>query len=219
MFRRHPKIMGMALAGCLLLPDGPAKAHPHAWIDVTVEVLFDGASRVKGLRETWLFDEDYTVFATEGFDRNHDGKPDPDKLAALLRENMRNLEEYRYFTRVKNDGVDVSYGKIREMSSHMAGNRLEMTFVLPLAEPVDAASHVLIYAIYDPTYYIEMLHAGGRKGIRLINAREGCRGELGQPDPAPEAVSLAAALDRTQSAGDGLGALFAEEVIVRCDAP
>jgi ABC-type uncharacterized transport system substrate-binding protein len=43
-----------------------------------------------------------------------------------------------------------------------------------------------------------------------------CALELEEPNPNPEMVSFAASLDQTESAGDGLGAFFAEQVYLRC---
>ena len=44
-----------------------------------------------------------------------------------------------------------------------------------------------------------------------------CSGEIRQPNPTLDQVSLAASLDQTETASDGLGALFAETVLVHCD--
>ncbi len=73
-------------------------AHPHAWIDVWVEVIFDSTGAITGLRETWLFDDFYSVYATEGMDLNKDGQPDKAPMEKLVRENIESLSEYDYFT-------------------------------------------------------------------------------------------------------------------------
>lgn len=192
----------------------PAAAHPHAWIDVRVDVLFE-SGRIVGLRQTWLFDEYYTAFATEGFDRDRDGKPDRDQLDALLAENLRNLADYDTFTSVTAAGQRVAVAAPVEASSRMVGSRLEMTFLLPLKSPA-RTDGVVEYAIFDPTYYIEMLHADAPDAVWLVGAPEGCRHEIVAPSPSIETVTLAQALDRTQKGGDGLGAQFAERVEIRC---
>lgn len=205
------------LAAIAALLPVAAAAHPHGWVDVRVEVLFDGQGRVAGLRETWLFDDYYSAYAVEGMDEDGDGAPDPARLRALLKENMTNLAEYDYFTRVTVDDGNLAFGEPGGMSSHMEGNRLEMTFELPLAEPQRPPAGGLVYAVYDPTYYIEMLHAESDDAIRLIGAPTGCGASLEEPNPSLETVTLAASLDRMQTATDGLGALFAQRVTVRCD--
>jgi len=52
--------------------------------------------------------------------------------------------------------------------------------------------------------------------VTLADAPTGCAFELKQPDPDPEQVVLAASLDKTQTAGNGLGGYFAEEVFLTC---
>ncbi|MEW5726495.1 MAG: DUF1007 family protein [Pseudomonadota bacterium] len=209
---RLSRLFAVCLFGLAPLP---AAAHPHAWIDLRVEVLFDPAGRVTALRQTWLFDEYYTAFATEGFDKNRDGQPDRDKLDALLAENLGNLAQYDTFTRVRAGGGAVAVGKPGEASSRMVGNRLEMTFSLPLKAPV-AVGEGIDYAVFDPTFYIEILHAEKGEQVRLVGAPASCAHEVVAPSPSIETVALAQGLDRTQSAGDGLGAHFAEWVEIRC---
>lgn len=191
-------------------------AHPHAWIDLTVKVLFDKKARVIGLRQTWLFDPAYTVFATEGLDSDGDGVPDKDKLKVLLRENMRNLKAHRYFTDVRFGSERIAFSAVTDKSSRMVGKRLEMTFTLPFQAPAEASKIPIVYAIYDPSYYIEMVHAETAAPVALVDAPDLCRYRLVPSNPNPEVVSLAASLDRTQTAGDGLGRLFAESVAIEC---
>src|SRR5271155_3856783 len=151
--------------------------HPHVWIDLRVEIDFDKAERIAGLRETWLLDEDYTAYVTKGF-TGPDGRIGDDKLAALLQENMKHLADFSYFTKVTADKVPVGFGKAVEMSSHLSGKQLEMTFLLPFADPVIARGHQVVYAVYDPTYYIEVLHQNKDKSIRLVGAPPDCHARL-----------------------------------------
>lgn len=195
---------------------GPAAAHPHGWIDVRVELQFDAAGALVSLRESWLFDELYTAYATEGMDGDGDGRPDPAQLTALLEINLANLAEYDFFTRATLDGREVAFAPPQAAVSAMRGERLEMRFLLPLAEPVEIGSAAFAYRVYDPTYYVEMLHAEQEDAVRLLAAPPGCLWRLEPANPSLETVSLAAALDRNESAGDGLGALFAETVTVTC---
>jgi len=212
------------LAGALLVALGlalgtaaPARAHPHAWIDLAVEVVFDAEGRVVALRQTWLFDDFYSAYATEGFKRDRAGNPDPAALAQLVATHLTNLADHGYFTRVTTDAGVVALGVPGEASARMRGRRLETRFTLPLTEPVAPTGGGITYSIYDPTYYIDLLHARDPGAIRLADAPAACRQRLVAPNPSFEAVSLAAAADRTQSLGEGIGALFAESVVIACD--
>lgn len=202
-------IAGAALA---LLMASPALAHPHAWIDTSEEVVFDAQGRVVAIRERWLFDEFYTA-ATVKFS----GKGN--NVAALIDKIMHNLSEWNYFTRVYLDGHEVKLGNPLTQAGEMDGHRLVMTFEVPLEKPVAPDKAVLTYAVYDPTYYIEMLHAEISHPVTLSGgAPTGCTARVVQPNPDPKAVARAAALDQTQSGGNGLGVNFAETVEIRCAA-
>ena len=193
-----------------------AQAHPHAWIDVSVTVLFDAAGQITGLRQTWLFDEFYTLYSLEGLDEDGDGTPDPHLVLDLISENLKNLKDYGYFTDVRADKHRVTITQVRDPGATVRDGRLEMQFTADLEAPLDPATQSITYAIYDPTYYIEMLHAEDGVPIDLNGAPADCTYSLRPPTPTAETIAFAASLDRTQSGGDTLGTVFAERVTLKC---
>lgn len=176
-----------------------------------MEVLFDGAGKIVALRETWLFDEFYTADTVQRGERK--------KMERLTSRILLNLKDYGYFTRVQAAGRTILLLPPGESSARMEGNRLAMSFVAPLTEPVAVTEVPLIYAVFDPTYFIEMLHAERKDSIRLVDAPKDCRARLSPAKPDPKAVAAAYALDRTQNGASDLGAQFAEKVEIRCDPP
>ena len=204
------------LAGIMLLAAAatPAEAHPHAWIDVKVKVLFDKQQRIYALEETWIFDPLYTAFSLEGVKRGKDGAPDQKALDALMHVNMNNVKAYDYMTEVVSGDAKSKFSGVRDIKSSETDKRLLLTFTLLLATPVDTRKGPVEYAIFDPTYYIEMLHAEGGGAIVLSGADASCTYRLIPPNPNPDAIGLAASLDRTQSSGNGLGRFFAEHVVI-----
>lgn len=211
--------LGLLALAWALLGAPPAGAHPHAWIDLKSNVLFNDDGQVTGLRVHWLFDEFYTFYAIEEFDQDGDGQPDEDNLWKLAVVNLESLAEYGYFTFIKVDGVAPATGQVTEYDTFMDGERLVLIFTVDLLVPADPRSHQVTYAVYDPTYYIEITHAARSEDpIRFEGAApEGCSFELRYPDPDEDILFFAATLDQTQSAGDGLGVYFAEEVAVLCE--
>lgn len=196
----------------------PAGAHPHAWIDVEVQVRFDSSARVQGLRMTWLFDEMYSAYITQGLVFSGAGRADSGQTARILQVIMKNLARFHYMTRVEAGTKAVKFGAPDEAAIDFKGRRLQLTFTLPLAPPLPPSETPVSYSVYDPSYYIEMLHAENQEAIRLVNAPADCRYTLIPPRPDPARVEQAAALDRSQSGGDGLGEFFAERVTIRCAA-
>lgn len=215
MIRRVAAFLLTVIVPCLW--HAQSEAHPHAWIDIKVIVLFNASGEATGLAETWIFDELYTAFTTEGFDSDGDGTPDANKLAELLTININALADHHYFTRVKQGPERISLRNAEDAASKMEDNRLVMTFSVPFEAPVSPHGQPLRYAVFDPTYYAEVLHAEEPGAIRLSGAPASCSHQLERADPDPEMVALAYTLDQTEGAGDGLGEHFAEWVTVHCD--
>ena len=192
------------------------EAHPHAWIEVSVEIVFDEQKRMTAMRETWVFDYGYTVYAlaTAGA-KDFENVPQTflDKLTA---ENLMQLQQYNYFTVIRKDQSVVDATLIPETATSLRDDRVQMSFTLALDEPIDVAKHHVTYAIFDPSYYIEMLHEEREDAIVLLGAAPACHYSLNAPNPSAEAVGLAAALDQAATAEEGFGALFAERVQIIC---
>ncbi len=55
-----------ALAATLLLPAASANAHPHVWITMRSDVVFNDKGEVAGIAVEWTFDDGYTQMALDG---------------------------------------------------------------------------------------------------------------------------------------------------------
>ena len=199
----------------VLLGAVPALGHPHAWIDITSALRFDAEGRVTAIVEEWLFDPLYSAFVTDGIDQDADTLQK--ELGALARTNLDNLREYDYFTDVRLGGKRVAVGEVERFETAMHDGRLWMRFTVPLAAPADVRSEWLGYAIYDPTYFVEMLHIKGFEIALTPPDGLACETELTPPSPSAETRRFAFALDRTEEAPDSLGVHFAEWVTVKCE--
>lgn len=213
---RLPKILASMLVLLLCLTPVPSKAHPHAWIDVTVKVLLDDDGRVRALHQTWLFDDFYSLFVMEGALEIGGGKISQPALESLLAENMKNLAEYDYFTKISSGENSLSMSPPINATTQVIDKRLEMAFEIPLADPVSVNDIPLTYAIYDPTYYIEMVHIESDQAVTFNKASTSCVANITQPQPDPEKLLYANSLDQSEKGFDGLGRFFAEVVTVTC---
>lgn len=201
------------LAGALV-GGGNALAHPHAWIDLRTRVVMNDEGHVAALELDWLFDDFYTAFIAEEF--AEEGRPASEYLPEVANTNLANLAEYHYFTDVRLDGERLPLGEVTRAETGLRDKRLWLRFEVPLVEPVDPESGRLTFAVYDPTYYIEILYLEGEFVAFSGPGVNSCFGRIIPPNPSFEAIARASALDRTQSGGDGLGELFAETVVVEC---
>nr|WP_293958698.1 DUF1007 family protein [Sneathiella sp.] len=185
-------------------------------MDMTIEILFNEAGMVTGLRQTWLFDDYYSAFATEGMDLDGDGKPDPEKLEEIMKVNMEHLNEYGYFTKARDGKNVLGLMPLTDKSTRMLDNRLEMSFTTPFEKPVSPEGSNFSYAIFDPTYYVDMLHAETENPVILSGSPAGCSYKIMPPNPDPSVVAQAAMLDASMQGETGLGSFFAERVRLTC---
>lgn len=207
-------LIGLALTLGVALIAREAAAHPHVWIDLRTTMVMDEQGRVAAVGQEWLFDPIYSAYVTGGLDPASDeGRK---ALDDLLDESMSNLREYDYFMRVRSDGERQTLEDVRDFTAEIKGDRLIYRFTVPLAVPLDPRTHDLDVAMFDPTYYIEMLHLEGDVVAFQGPAPSGCGGRIIQPAPDMNAVALAQSLDKNATADDTLGAQFAETVIISC---
>lgn len=191
-----------------------ALSHPHAWIDLRSRVLLNEQGQVYALELAWLFDDYYTVLVAEELGTGE--QPTEDYLNGIAKRNLTNLREYDYFTAITYDGERQSVGEVTSYETEVHAGRLWMRFEVPLETPLDPRAGEVTFSVYDPTYWIEIVHLEAEPILFSGAGAESCLGEIVQPNPTMEQVSLASALDVDESAGDGLGQLFAETVAVSC---
>lgn len=100
---------GLAVTGSTVQQ---AMAHPHIWVKVRSEVLFENGS-VVGFKHAWTFDEYYTIMAIDGLDANKDGVYTREELAELAKVNIEALKDFGYFTfpRLKEQALPVGLPK------------------------------------------------------------------------------------------------------------
>jgi ABC-type uncharacterized transport system substrate-binding protein len=203
---------GLLLA-CLLSP-ASASAHPHAWIDLDSRLIFDDQGRLEAVELGWLFDEFYTAFIAEEFVAA--GIEPSVFLEQVAAENLANLRDYDYFTALKQDGAALDLADVSRFETTIKGERLWLAFQIPLAEPADPAAGAITLAVYDPTYYIEVLYHEGVSPVLDGVDGESCTVFVMPPTPTPEQIAMAFALDMTQTGETGLGRHFAEIATIEC---
>ncbi|MBE7635890.1 DUF1007 family protein [Sneathiella sp. P13V-1] len=194
----------------------PVSAHPHAWIDLKTTPLFNDKGEIIGLKQLWLFDDFYSAYILQTLPKADDGLYEQKAIDELAKMNLQNLEEYKYFTVIKGGEKPLEHDAVTNYRSYVEGSRLAMEFDLPLKTPVDPKKVPVEYLVYDPIYYIEILHAKLDDAITLPKAGP-CTYSLIPPSPAREQSLAAANLDRDDTAEYGFGVYFAEIVSLTCE--
>lgn len=141
----------MALGGA-----APAFAHPHVWIAMRSDVVFNAKGEVSGIAVEWTFDDGYAQVALDGLDTNGDGVYSQSELEPLTQENLSSLKDYNYFIVPRVNGQVVPMAEPIDPGQIFSNGKLELHFTVPLATPVDPHKAEFHYKVYDPEFYIAL---------------------------------------------------------------
>ena len=189
-------------------------AHPHMWIDLKTDVIFEDTDKIVAIYQEWLFDDFYSTALLEDAAKHPDGSEQGlhEEISAIL----SGLHSWNYFTQITVDTTEITAKKVQHFETEVRENRVWVSFTTYLETPVLARTQNFSYSIFDPTYYIEMYHFDeaviGFRG----DTPTGCRSEIRQPDPSSEAISLSQSPVLDTQPDVSIGQLFAEIVTVSC---
>jgi ABC-type uncharacterized transport system substrate-binding protein len=190
----HVAIGVTALAAGALMAPGRVAAHPHVWISVVAELLYNPEGSITGVRQVWTFDEMFSTFATRGIEQKTQGAFSREELGPLTQTYMDGLRDFGYFTFVRLDGErqnEVFAGPADYFSDYdPKRGAITLNFMLPLKSPAPAKS--LEVLIYDPQLYFYLSFARFDP-VHLIGAPAQCRPlvKTSADDAAPAPGSIA----------------------------
>lgn len=194
-----------------------ADAHPHVWVSVKTEILYTDDGKISGFGYQWTFDEFYSSFATQGLDKNGDGKFDKAELEELAKVNVTSLSEFDYFTFPKKGEVALERGEPKDYWLEHKDGVLTLHFTLPLKENYDVESAPLSLAVYDPTYYIAFDFAKETPVVQSKNAPANCVAKLVSPEgDEQQTASLTEAFMSDANNAFSVATSMAQDVVVSC---
>lgn len=202
----------IAIAAGIVLHARAAHAHPHVWIKVASEIVYDADGAITGIRHAWAFDDMFTTYALQGIRAKTGGAYSREELDPLARTNIKSLKNADYFTSVAVDGKEQKLADPIDYYFEYANEALVLHFTLPLQTP--AKSKQLALEIFDPDYFIEFA-LQEREPVRMVGAPAGCTMTIHSPTDDESAEKL----KRQNSSGNAnssLGAAFADQIRVDC---
>lgn len=180
-----------------------AVAHPHMWIDVEVQPVQNAEGQIRALRQKWLFDPFSSALLTEEMVQAADDAQRQQLWQALQNDIRRTLSEEGLYTFPRGD-----FAPPEQLQLHFAHDELWLEAELPLLLPTQQ----LRYQIYEPEYYVEILHSAAQQ--RQVG---NCRLTLQAAEPDEEKLLEAAALDKNAKGDPNLGRFFAETAEWDCE--
>lgn len=202
----------------LALPSA-AWAHPHVFVDASAGLVFDAEGRLSGLRIVWLYDAFSTLnlYVQLDLDTDGDGALDESDLAKIAEGETDWAPDYPGDTYLFQDAAPVALGHPEHGAARMIGDRVEVSFDLPLAEPLPVAGHVTSLKLYDPAYFYAY---SLQQVLDPTNLPAGCRPRLipFQPSAVDEATRQQLAALSIEQLPDNpeIGARFADELRLAC---
>jgi ABC-type uncharacterized transport system substrate-binding protein len=172
--------IGCAIAFAIAMPVA-AMAHPHVFVNAKTEILFDAQGRMTHVRHVWQFDPAFSAFATQGLDKNGDGKLSERELAPLAKVNVDSLKEYRFFTWLTVGKQQVKFKFPDKYFLRMYDGLLTLFYQLPLARPT-APGPKMTLEVYDPEYFVAFTFVKDEP-IVLYHAPAGCAAQYHPPHP------------------------------------
>jgi nickel/cobalt transporter (NicO) family protein len=163
----------------VLVGAGAALAHPHIFIDAKAVLVFDDSGRLTAIRNSWTFDEAFSVWQIQGLDLDGDGITTSAEMQELADENLVGLAEYGFYTSAGEADEQLAFTSGQDGLFVYADNRSTLSFSAVLAQP-HAIQRALEISIADPEYYVAIT-LRDIDDVTLENAPAGCIARLEPP--------------------------------------
>jgi ABC-type uncharacterized transport system substrate-binding protein len=134
------------------LVSSPAMAHPHVFVDYAVTLVVSGDT-LAGVRLTWTFDDLFSGFILQEFDKDRNGVLSTSEVQRIEAKHGPELHRVAYYTTVNVNGTRVPAPAAREFHARAAKGIVTYEFTLPLGVSL-ASTTAIDVLVDDPVYYI-----------------------------------------------------------------
>jgi ABC-type uncharacterized transport system substrate-binding protein len=213
-FLKYTPLMLMAIPSL-------ANAHPHVWVEMRTDVVFNAAGLIEGVNVEWTFDDVYAAEALDGMDANGDGEYTQDELIPLTKENLEALKDYGYFTYMRAGGQLLPAAPPANEGQTYNGSKLQLHFKVPLQAPYDPRKGEFMVKIYDPEFYIAFDYAKEQPVDTTGSLPPNCELTIKPVPPDAETNQMLTMLstkdkDWKPENGEDFGSVFAQPVNITC---
>ena len=221
---KGPNVLGSALGALfaiigVLVPERPAKAHPHVFMDGGVDFVFDDQGALASLGVTWHYDlfETLYVLSSLGILPAPDGTLTAENKARVIAHETTWPDDFKGAAHLEIEGKSLPLSNPKFVEVKLEDDRLVLRFTRHLEEPAAVAGRLAEVAFYEATYYYAFAVTDPP---RLHGAHEGCVAGVKPFDPDAQTAALQvmlSALGREETPEDAnVGALFADRIFLDC---
>ncbi len=215
------RLIAFTVAVVLGLATAPARAHPHIFVDTSVQFLFNEAEDLAAVRIIWAYDELYSLLITEelGLDPDYDGILTPAEIEALSGFDMNWDEGFAGDTRGFAGEQPIALSRPVEWSAAFEDGKIITTHVRAFDQAIDPRDAEVVMRLYDPSFYT----AYTALPTQLVQGTADCEAEAVAFDTDTAYAYLQAKLDEAEAKGadveldfPAVGEAFADEVRLIC---
>ena len=191
-----------------------ARAHPHVYVTMKSEIVYDAEGRMTGIRHHWTFDDMFSSYATQGLESKVKGKFTREELQPLAEVNVTSLKEFDFFTQGKMNGQKAEFEQpVDYFLEQQKDDLLTLHFTLPLKTPT--ATKDVDLDIFDPLYFVAFEFAD-KEPISLKGAPASCKLSTTKLGDDSKSKSLSESLFNRPDPNNPFGAQFANKIAVKC---
>jgi ABC-type uncharacterized transport system substrate-binding protein len=190
-----------------------ANAHPHVYVTMKSEIVYDAEGRMTGIRHHWTFDDMFSSYATQGLESKEKGKFSREELQPLAEVNVTSLKEFDFFTQGKMNGQKAEFEQPVDYFLEQKDELLTLHFTLPLKKP--SPSKDVDLEIFDPLYFVAFEFAE-KEPITLKGAPASCKISTVKLGDDTQAKSLSESIFARPDPNNPFGAQFANKIGVKC---
>ncbi len=147
--------MKKKILGYICLFAGLVAAHPHVFIDATIDLTFDEKGFV-GVQNKWVFDLIYSQAMIAAGDKNQNGIFETDELSLYREQVVEAAKEFSRFNYIGDGSQFFPPHESRDLKVSISKEgRLVVEFLNAFDIPALSVDYtMLVIAVTDPTNYI-----------------------------------------------------------------
>lgn len=142
----------------LIFCSAPANvlSHAHVWIHNALIVHFDEEG-VAGFKVEWVFDEMFSNMIVHDFDKNGNGRFEPEEVLEVERGAFSNLKNYEYFMHVKINQKPFKVLFVKDFNAKIVKDRVVYHFFIPCHIKAVSSYKEIRIGVYDETFYTSVV--------------------------------------------------------------
>ena len=198
---------------------GVTKAHPHVFVDARTGFVFGSDRQLEAIKVSWRYDEFTTLvlFETLELDLDQDGQLNDADRVKILEGETNWPQDYKGDIYLEVLGHDYPLGRPEAAAVTLNANQIEVSFDLPLSQPIRIETAPVFLRLYDPFFYYAYTIVPPTDPTDLP---EDCQAQIVpfEPNAADSALQdkLAALGREDMPAVGNVGRLFSDEVQLTC---